>query len=319
MRILVTGAAGFIGSHVTDRLLASGHQVLGVDDLSSGSRGNLADAMRSAGGAFRFREFDVTDPGLVAVASAFRPDAVCHLAAQISVPRSVSHPVADARVNVLGTVNVLEAARGSGARHVAFASSVAVYGVPPSLPVPDDAPADPRSPYGASKRSGEIYLGMYRALHGLGSTALTLANVYGPRQSAAGEAGVVAIFTEALLRGAPTRVFGRGDQTRDYVYVGDVARAFVLTCERSQDLGAMLDTAHRLDIGTGVSTTDRELHSLVAAAAGAPDTPDYAPPRPGDLPAMVVDPTRAQKYLGWSPEVSLRDGIEATIAWARRA
>ena len=318
MRVVVTGAAGFIGSHVVDRLLAGGHEVIGVDDLSTGAVENLT-AFRGRGGdgsRATFREVDVAGGAFVDVVRASRPDVVCHLAAQASVPRSVSDPATDARVNVLGTVNVLEAARRAGVRRVVFASSVAVYGVPDSLPVSADSPAAPQSPYGASKLCGEIYLETYRALYGLDTLTLTLANVYGPRQSAAGESGVVAIFVDALLRGAPTKVFGSGDQTRDYVYVEDVADAFVLGSTRRDEATGRCG---RLAIGTGVSTRDRELHALVAAATGAPDTPEHAPPRPGDLPAMIVDPGGARRYLGWSPRTSLQDGIAATVAWARRA
>lgn len=308
MRVLVTGAAGFIGSHLVDGLLADGHQVVGVDNLSTGAPDNLAAARRCGG--FVLHQLDVADPALVEVVRTERVDVVCHLAAHISVPRSVAEPANDARVNVLGTLNVLEAARHGGIRKVVFASSVAVYGIPAVLPVGVDAPLAPRSPYAASKRSGEIYLETYRALHGLEFTTLTLANVYGPRQSAAGESGVVAIFMDALLGGKPTRIFGRGDQTRDYVYVGDVVDAFRLAC--GDRCGG-----ERLNVGTGVATSDRELHTLVAEVVGAPDTPEYAPPRPGDLPAMVIDPGPAQARLGWSPRTSLREGVTEAVAWTR--
>ncbi|MQA83966.1 MAG: NAD-dependent epimerase/dehydratase family protein [Streptosporangiales bacterium] len=310
MRVLVTGAAGFIGSHLVDRLLADGHQVIGVDNLSTGDPDNLTPALAQAGecGAFALHQLDVTDPALGDVVREHRVEVVCHLAAQISVQRSVTDPANDARVNVLGTVNLLEAARRGGVRKVVFASSVAVYGIPAALPVVADASAAPRSPYAASKRCGEVYLEAYRALYGFDVTTLTLANVYGPRQSAAGESGVVAIFVDALLGGKPTRIFGRGDQTRDYVYVEDVVDAFRLACG---DRGG----GERFNIGTGVATSDRELHSLVAEITGAPDTPEYAPPRPGDLPAMVIDPAPARTGLGWSPRTPLREGIAATVAW----
>lgn len=315
MRVLVTGAAGFIGSHLVDRLLAGGHEVIGVDNLSTGSIRNLVVPGRSDGDSFTdFYELDIADGAFGDVVRTRRPEAICHLAAQSSVARSVSDPAGDAKVNVLGMVNVLEAARRAGARKVVFASSVAVYGVPDSLPVAAGAPANPRSPYGASKRCGEIYMDTYRALYGLETTTLTLANVYGPRQSAAGESGVIAIFVDAMLRGAPTRIFGQGDQIRDYVYVADVADAFVVACGMR---GEPARCGDRFAIGTGVPTSDRQLHSLVAAATGAPDTPEHAPPRPGDLPAMVVDPGPAEKNLSWSPATSLADGIAATVAWAR--
>ncbi|MFD0900806.1 NAD-dependent epimerase/dehydratase family protein [Actinomadura sediminis] len=298
---MVTGAAGFIGSHLVDRLLADGHEVVGVDDLSSGA--NVRPDVE-------FWELDVADPALVERAAARRPEVVCHLAAQVSVRASVAAPLADARTNVLGTANVLEAVRAAGGRKIVFASSCAVYGVPDALPVPPDAELRPASPYAASKVAGEVYAQTYRALHGVDFTALTLANVYGPRQTPEGEAGVVSIFTDALLGGRPTKVHGDGTQTRDYVYVLDVVDAFARAVD---ERGGGL----RLNVGTGVQTTDRELHTLVAAAAGAPDEPEFAPPRLGDLPAMAIDPGPTRGALGWTPRVSLPDGLAATVAWAR--
>ncbi|MEV7968864.1 NAD-dependent epimerase/dehydratase family protein [Sphaerisporangium sp. NPDC088356] len=308
MRILVTGGAGFIGSTLVDRLLADGHEVAVVDDLSSGERGNLAAAEGNP--RFQLHEMDVREPVLNGLMTEWRPEVVCHLAAQISVRVSVADPVFDARLNVGGTVNVLEAARTSGARKVVYASSVAVYGRPAVIPVPGDAVADARSPYAASKLSGEIYLSMYRALHGLEYTTLVLSNVYGPRQSPLGEAGVVSIFTDALLRGTPTVVYGDGSQSRDYIFVEDVVDGFVRAC------GARGD-GRRFNLGTGVRTTDRELHTLVAAAAGAPDEPRSEPTRLGDLPAMAVDPSPALEGLGWRPRTELSDGLKATVEWAR--
>ncbi|MFC6081626.1 NAD-dependent epimerase/dehydratase family protein [Sphaerisporangium aureirubrum] len=309
MRVLVTGGAGFIGSTLVDRLLADGHEVAAVDDLSSGDPANLAGAT-ARGPLFTLHRLDVRDPALPGLVAGLRPEVVCHLAAQISVRASVADPVRDARINVEGTVNVLEAARAAGSRKVVFASSVAVYGRPERIPVPDGAAADPRSPYAASKLTGETYLGMYRALHGLEYTALVLSNVYGPRQSPDGEAGVVSIFTDALLRGTPTVVFGDGSQTRDYVYVDDVVDGFARACGSAGD-------GRRLNLGTGVRTTDRELHSLVAAAAGTPDEPRFEPPRLGDLPAMAVDPAPALDVLGWRPRTDLVTGLKATVEWAR--
>ncbi|MEU9891706.1 NAD-dependent epimerase/dehydratase family protein [Sphaerisporangium sp. NPDC051011] len=308
MRVLVTGGAGFIGSTLVDRLLADGHEVAVVDDLSSGDRANLAAAAAAPG--FSLFEMDVRDAGLAALARQWRPEVVCHLAAQISVRNSVADPVHDARLNVEGTVNVLEAARQAGARKVVHTSSVAVYGRPPVIPVPGDAAADPRSPYAASKLGGEIYLSMFRALHGIQGTTLVLSNVYGPRQSPQGEAGVVSIFTDALLRGAPTVVYGDGTQTRDYIFVDDVVDGFVRACGPDGD-------GRRFNLGTGVQTTDRALHTLVAAAAGAPDAPAFAPARLGDLPAMAVDPAPAREGLGWRPRTDLLTGLKATVEWAR--
>ncbi|MGE5290218.1 MAG: NAD-dependent epimerase/dehydratase family protein [Micromonosporaceae bacterium] len=307
MRVLVTGAAGFIGSHLVDRLVRDGHHVAAVDDLSSGNEANLA----AAGAAAEFHRLDVTGPGLRELASRWRPEVVCHLAAQVSVRESIADPLHDAVVNVIGTVNVLEAARVPGCRKVVFTSSVAVYGIPAALPVSADGGLSPRSPYAASKICGEVYLDTYRALHGLDFTTLTLANVYGPRQRPGGEAGVVAILADGLLRGERTHVYGDGSQTRDYVYVEDVVDAFARACtERG--------SGRRFNIGTGILTSDLALHSLIAEIAGAPDTPEFAPPRPGDLPAMAVDPLPAQDGLGWVPATSLRDGIKATVDWLRR-
>ncbi|WP_119729047.1 NAD-dependent epimerase/dehydratase family protein [Thermomonospora amylolytica] len=301
MLVLVTGAAGFIGSHLVDRLLADGHEVIGVDDLSSG---------RNVPAGADFHRLDVCDPGLVELAARRRPEVVCHLAAQVSVRSSVADPRHDARVNVLGTVNVLEAARVAGSRKVVFASSCAVYGVPDKLPVPPDAELRPASPYASSKVAGEIYLQTYKALHGLDFTTLVLANVYGPRQVPEGEAGVVSIFTDGLLHGTPTKVYGDGGNTRDYVYVLDVVEAFALACgERGGGC--------RLNVGTGVQTTDRELHTLVAEAAGAPDRPGAAPARLGDLRAMAVDPVPTAEVLDWRPRTALREGLAATVEWAR--
>ncbi|MFC4588130.1 NAD-dependent epimerase/dehydratase family protein [Sphaerisporangium corydalis] len=308
MRLLVTGGAGFIGSTLVDRLLSDGHEVAVVDDMSSGERGNLAAAL--ANPLFRLCEMDIRDPALSGLMAEWRPEVVCHLAAQISVRASVADPVFDARLNVEGTVNVLEAARVAGARKVLYASSVAVYGRPATIPVPGDAATDARSPYAASKLSGETYLSMFRALHGLDYTTLVLSNVYGPRQSPVGEAGVVSIFTDALLRGAPTVVYGDGSQTRDYIFVDDVVDGFVRACGPRGGGG-------RFNLGTGVQTTDRELHTLIAGAAGAADEPRSEPARLGDLPAMAVDPVPALDGLGWHPRTDLLTGLKATVEWAR--
>ncbi|MFF5265517.1 NAD-dependent epimerase/dehydratase family protein [Actinomadura viridis] len=301
MLVLVTGSAGFIGSHLVDRLLADGHEVVGVDDLSSGAN-TRPDV--------ELWRMDVADPALAERAAARRPEVICHLAAQVSVRASVADPLADVRTNVVGTVNVLEAARAAGARKVVFASSCAVYGVPDALPVPAGAELRPASPYAASKVTGEVYARTYGALHGLDHTVLTLGNVYGPRQTPEGEAGVISIFTDALLAGRPTRVFGDGTQTRDYVYVLDVVDAFARAAGERGGGG-------RYNIGTGLQTTDRALHTLVAKAAGAPDEPEYAPPRLGDLPAMAVDPATARADLGWTPRTALPEGLAETVAWAR--
>lgn len=312
MRILVTGAAGFIGSTLVDHLLAAGHKVVAVDDLSSGRLQNLSAAGADAG--FRFVQADIAAPGTAELVAESAPEAICHLAAQVSVRASVHDPVQDAVQNVVGTVRVLEAARLAGVRRVVFTSSGgSVYGSPRDLPVSEETPTDPLSPYATSKAAGELYARTFHRLHGLETCSLALANVYGPRQDPHGEAGVVAIFSGAMLRGESTRVYGDGRQTRDYVYVGDVVAAF----SRAVVPGAPGGDGRRYNIGTGVQTADRELHRLVAAATGAPDDPEFAPPRLGDLKAIAVDPGRAERELGWRPEVGLAEGIARTVEWFR--
>ncbi|MEU8145691.1 NAD-dependent epimerase/dehydratase family protein [Nonomuraea sp. NPDC048901] len=309
MRVLVTGGAGFIGSNLVDRLLADGHDVAVVDDFSSGCRDNLADA--ATHDRFRLHEVDVRDPALIELAAELRPEVICHLAAQISVRKSVTDPVHDASVNVQGTASVLTAAQEASTRKVVFASSVAVYGRPATIPVPGDAATDPRSPYAASKLSGETYLATFKALYGIEYTTLVLSNVYGPRQSPEGEAGVVAIFTDGLLGGTPTVLYGDGTQTRDYIYVEDVVDGFVRACGAEGN-------GRRFNLGTGIQTTDRRLHALIADAADAQDKPGFAPPRVGDLPAMAVDPVPAYEGLGWQPRTDLATGLKNTVAWAAR-
>lgn len=307
VRVLVTGAAGFIGSTLVDRLLSEGHRVAAVDDLSGGLLTNLADA-RAAG--VSFTRYDITGADLGALVADEAPEVICHLAAQVSVRVSVAEPLRDVQANVVGTVNVLEAARRAGTRKVVFTSSGgSIYGTPATLPVDEQARVDPHSPYAAAKVAGELYCGSYRALHGLQSTSLALGNVYGPRQDPHGEAGVVAIFSRAMLEARPTQVYGDGGQTRDYVYVHDVVDAFVKALSAGN--------GHRFNIGTGIATSDLALHSLVAAAVGRPDSPGFAPARLGDLRAIALDCRAAGAGLGWGPATPLATGIAQTVEWFR--
>lgn len=308
MRVLVTGGAGFIGSHLVDRLVGDGHDVVVVDDLSHGSRANLESALRAS---CELETLDVTGPEFGELVARVRPEVIFHLAAQIDVRASVADPVHDAAINVLGTVRALEAARAAGTRKVVLASSVAIYGTVQRLPVAEVDPTDPLSPYAVSKLTGESYIRQFHQLHGLDGTTLCFGNVYGPRQDPHGEAGVVSIFTDALLAGKPTTVFGDGGNTRDYVYVGDVVDALVRA-------GGETGVARRYNIGTGVPTSDVELHRAVAAAAGSDSEPGFAPQRPGDLRAMTLDSTRATTELGWRANTPLASGIEQTVAWVRQ-
>ncbi|KAA8722300.1 GDP-mannose 4,6-dehydratase [Corynebacterium spheniscorum] len=311
MRSLVTGGAGFIGSNLTDLLLQEEDaEVIVVDNLSSGKRSNLQEAQ--ATGRLTFIEADMLELDFNEVFAKHRPEVVFHLAAQIDVRHSVSDPLFDAETNILSTIRIADAARQHGVRKIVFTSSGgSIYGEPTDLPVSEDTPVDPHSPYATSKVAGELYLNTFRHLYGLECTHIAPANVYGPRQDPHGEAGVVAIFSQALLKGNPTKVFGKGEQTRDYVYVGDVVRAFQLAAGKAGG-------GQRFNIGTAVETSDRELHSAVAAAAGVEDNPDYAPPRLGDLPRSAIDWSKAQRILGWQPQVDLEEGIRRTVEYFRQ-
>jgi UDP-glucose 4-epimerase len=309
VRTLVTGAAGFIGSTLVDRLLADGHSVIGVDDLSSGRSTNLGPAERHD--VFEFAKADIVDADLIGLLADTRPEAVFHLAAQISVSRSVDDPQFDSSVNVVGTVRLAEAARKAGVRKVVHTSSGgSVYGTPPVYPTNEDVAINPASPYAASKVCGEVYLNMFRNLYGLDCSHVAPANVYGPRQDPHGEAGVVAIFSQALLSGRPTKIFGDGTDTRDYVFVDDVVDAFV---RASGEAGG----GQRFNVGTGVETSTRQLHSAIAAAVGAPDEPELHPPRLGDLRRSCLDFSRAETVLGWTPKVALDDGVARTVDYFR--
>ena len=310
MRAVVTGGAGFIGSALVDRLVARGDDVLIIDDLSTGSTDNLADARAAGSGTMELAVDDIGEAGTAELVAGHRPDVVFHLAAQTDVRLSVDAPVSDARTNVIGMLRVLDGAHAGGARKVVFASSGGtIYGEadPALLPFDEDTPQRPLSPYGVAKLAGGLYLDVYRALHGLAGTTLALANVYGPRQDPQGEAGVVAIFAGRLLSGQPCTVFGTGEQTRDFVYVDDVADALLTAAERAD--------GQLLNIGTGVEISVNDLYRTMAGMVGGPNDPVRGSARPGELDRSALDPTRAASELGWRPVTGLDDGLRATLDW----
>ncbi len=310
-RVMVTGGAGFIGSTLVDRLLAEGYAVDVVDDLSSGSLANLADARADPDAELTFHQLDIRSGELVEVMARRRPQVVFHLAAQADVRVSVERPVFDAEVNILGTLRVLEGARAAGTSRVVFAASGGtLYGDTDELPIRESHPHRPLSPYGVSKKAAIDYLVAYRELHAVEFCALALANVYGPRQDPHGEAGVVAIFADRLLRGEPVTIFGDGEQTRDFVYVDDVVDAFVRAASRG---GGLV-----LNIGTGREVSVNQLAATMMAACGGGSSPVHAPPRPGELRRNALDSERAALHLGWRPWTELPEGIARVLAHLRR-
>ncbi len=309
MRAVVTGGAGFIGSALVDRLVAQGSNVLIIDDLSGGSETNLEEAYCSGPGTVHLTVADIGEVGTTEVVAAHQPDVVFHLAAQVNVNSSVDDPVADAHTNLIGLLRVLNGARLAGTRKFVFTSSGAIYGEvdPELLPLQEDTARRPLSPYGVAKLAGVFYLEAYEALHGLAGTTLALANVYGPRQDPHGEAGVVAIFAERLLSGQPCTIYGDGEQTRDFVYVGDVAEAFLAAAERAD--------GQLLNIGTGIETSVNHLYDSMAAATGGPVEPVRGPERLGELKRSALSPTRAATELGWQYTTSLEEGLSTTLDW----
>ena len=314
-RALVTGGAGFIGSHVADLLLANGFEVTIFDNLVSGNRNQVPKNAT-------FHEMDITDERASTLVRESGFDVICHLAAQIDVRKSVADPAYDSRVNIGGTLNLLEAVRQSGkasTRFVFSSTGGAVYGDLVAPPTTEEAPKDPQSPYGTAKLSVEYYMGYYARVHGLETVALRYSNVYGPRQDPHGEAGVVAIFCNRLLDGTPLTIFGDGKQTRDYVYVGDVARANLLAATRSLPAIGALD-ARAFNVGTSVETDVVELARLLREIAGTNVEAKHAPERPGEQKRSAVDARKAQRVLGWQPTMSLREGLTETYRYfaARR-
>lgn len=320
MKVLVTGAAGFIGSHLVDRLLADGEDVIGVDDLSSGRLSNLADARHGRVGKFSFQRVDVTSTALADLIARVKPELIFHLAAQVDVRKSVKDPLHDATINIIGTLNLLHAATKAGTSKVVFTSSGGcIYGEPdPSrLPVTEDQvflpEAMPESPYGVSKKVVLDYLRYFKAVQGLDYTALALSNVYGPRQEPASEIGlegqVVAIFCRKMLAGRPCTIYGDGTQTRDFCYVDDVVAAYLAAREDG--------SGELINVGTGVELSVKDLYSSLARITRTRLEPVHAPARPGELQRIAVDPSKAARELGWKPQVDLDEGLRQTVAWFR--
>ncbi|NOX53132.1 MAG: NAD-dependent epimerase/dehydratase family protein [Planctomycetes bacterium] len=314
MRVLVTGGAGFIGSHIVDLLRAEGHAPVVVDDLSTGSRDNLSDSVP-------LHVVDIRDRAALAeVFEQVRPQWVSHQAAQMSVSRSVREPLFDAEVNVIGLLHVLELSQQHGVERFVFASSGGVLYGDVFEPAPEDHPAAPISPYGITKRVGEDYLRFFAHEHGMKAVALRYSNVYGPRQNPHGEAGVVAIFSKKMLAGEQATIHGDGEHVRDYVYVDDVARAnlLALAAELAEPFTA-------LNIGTGVGTTTNQLAARIreccqscwadAGRDGEVPAAQHGPPRAGDLRSNLVSPKRAGQLLGWEPKTPLAEGLERTVRW----
>jgi UDP-glucose 4-epimerase len=306
VRALVTGGAGFIGSAIVDLLISEGHDVAVVDNFATGKRENLFPDP-----SVRFYEMDIQDPNLASVFVRERPEVIFHQAAQMSVKVSTDDPLHDAQVNVVGLINTLQACATAGVRKIVFASSGATYGNPLQLPMDEEHPQRPESPYGITKMVGEHYLNYFALDHGVQYTALRYGNVYGPRQDPHGEAGAVAIFCNHLLVGQQPVIHWDGEQTRDYVYVGDVARANLAA--------ATAGDGRCYCVGTGVGTSVNALYGMLCQIAGTWVEPRRAPRRPGDLRAAYFDTSRARNELGWTSSVSLREGLTATFEFFSRA
>jgi UDP-glucose 4-epimerase len=306
MRVLVTGGAGFIGSHIADAYLAEGHSVGVVDNLSTGSRENLNPRVR-------FWQADIRDPALQSILAEFRPEIVSHHAAQISVSVSARDPRGDAEINILGALNLLEAAVRHQVQRVVFASTGgAMYGEQEALPTTESVFPEPVSPYGVAKNAVERYLHAFHQMHGLRAVALRYANVYGPRQNPHGEAGVVAIFCRGLLNRQTLTIYGDGGQTRDYVYVGDIVRANLLATKAPLDAKVPV-----MNVGTGVETSVNDLVRLLGEAAGSALEVRHAAPRPGEQRRSALDAGLAARVLGWKPLTDVRAGLAKTLAWFR--
>jgi len=301
MRVLVAGGAGFIGSHLADALLARGDEVAVLDDLSSGRAGRLDPRVT-------LHKLSITDAAaLTSTVLAFGPELICHLAAQIDVRASVDAPADDAEVNILGTINLLEAARAAGARILFASSGGAMYGRDAPVPSPEDVPPLPQSPYGIAKYCAEQYIALYNRLHRTRHSVLRLANVYGPRQDPAGDAGVIAIFCASALAGTQPTIYGDGTQTRDYLYVGDAVRAFLAAGDDGRP--------GTWNIGTGVEVSVLSLAAIIADVAGRQVRPRFAPPRAGELPRSAIAVGRAASELGWHAATPLAEGVRRVYRW----
>ena len=314
-RALLTGGAGFIGSNVYDRFRQAGYDVTVIDDLSSGKRANLP-------GDADLRVVDVGGPEVAKLISDERFDVVAHFAAQIDVRRSVTDPMLDARVNVVGILNLLEAIRArpehQRPRFIFASTGGALYGDALSLPTAETAPTNPDAPYGIAKLSSEYYIAYYGRIWGLDAVTLRFGNVYGPRQDPHGDAGVIAIFCGKLLEGKPLTIFGSGKQTRDYVFVEDVAEAFfTVATAKIPPAGPIQDRA--FNIGTAVETSVLDVARVLAAAAGVEPRINFAEERRGELMRSLLDPTKAQKLLGWKAKVGIDEGLRRTFDWAKSA
>lgn len=305
MRILITGGAGFIGSHVAQQCLEAGHEIAILDDLSTGKRSNIPEGTP-------LYESDIRSPELKSILDDFKPEVISHHAAQMSVRVSIQEPRRDASINVEGAVNLLEAAYAAGVRKVIYASTGgALYGEPRYLPCDEEHPIVPLSHYGISKHTVEHYLELYAQLYGLDYTVLRYPNVYGPRQDPEGEAGVVAIFTGQMLQGNPITIYGDGLQERDFVYVGDVARSNLLALDRG--------SRAIVNLGSNAGTSVYEIFSELAAIIGYDLEPAYAPARLGEVYRIFLTGDRASAELGWTPQVELDDGMRRTVEWTQAA
>ncbi len=301
MKVLVTGGAGFIGSHLVDSLIERGHKVVVVDDLSSGKREHVHPGAR-------MYELDIRSPDLDRVFSQERPELVDHHAAQVDVRRSMADPLFDADVNVLGSLNVLECTRRHGVEKIIYASTGgAVYGEPAYLPCDENHPVEPLCPYGVSKLAVEHYLHLYRESHGLEYTTLRYANVYGPRQDPFGEAGVVAIFAHQMVQGEEVVINGSGEQERDFVYVADVVEANLLAMDGGD--------GQVYNVGCGVGTSVNELFATMQQMTGYANEPAHGPPKAGETFKIYLDAAKAKSELGWKPAVTLEEGLRRTIEY----